>query len=300
MLLLLLTLVAQGQPALRAPVSPPPVREGENPTAPAAARPDAPVAQPPSTPAAESAAQPAAQSATPPASPRAAQPASPAAADSWTAQFDEAWKRRDTDGGMRELKQLLKHALVDDPHSFDANWRQAALLNWEASGLDGDAKAKLGKAAWGFGDIAVLAKPDDVHGHYQAGTGIGLYSEGVGILSALSEGLEGKFRSRLQAALRINKDYLDGAPQVVWGRYFYKLPWPKRDIDESIRVLSAAVKSHPHNLRARLYLADSLAENGKGDEAKKLDQAILEAPLGEDPPEDKQVKAQAKKWLSQH
>lgn len=285
MLLLLLTLVAQAQPALPPPVAPPPVREGEKPTAPAAARPDAPVAQPASQ---------------PPASPQAAQPASPAPADSWTAQFDEAWKRRDTDGGMRELKQLLKHALVDDPHSFDANWRQAALLNWEASGLEGDAKAKLGKAAWGFGDIAVLAKPEDVHGHYQSGTGIGLYSEGVGILTALSEGLEGKFRSRLQAALRIDKDFLDGAPQVVWGRYFYKLPWPKRDIDESIRVLSAAVKSHPHNLRARLYLADSLAENDKGDEAKKLDQAIVDAPLGEDPPEDKQVKAQAKKWLSQH
>src|ERR1700694_19869 len=235
MLLLLLTLVAQAQPAPGAPVAPPPVREGEKPGAPAAARPDAPVAQH--------------------ASP-------PPAAESWTAQFDEAWKRRDTGGGMRELKQLLKHALVDDPHSFDANWRQAALLNWEASSLDGAAKANLGKAAWGFGDIAVLSKPEDVHGHYQSGTGIGLYSEGVGILTALSQGLEGKFRSRLQAALRLDKDYLDGAPQVVWGRYFYKLPWPKRDIDESIRVLSAAAKSHPHNLRARLYLADSLAENG--------------------------------------
>ena len=133
-----------------------------------------------------------------------------------------------------------------------------------------------------------------------AGTGIGLYSEGVGILTALSQGLEGKFRDRIQAALKIDQDFLDGAPQVVWGRYFFKLPWPKRNVGESIKVLSAAMDQHPRNLRAKLYLADSLADDGKGAEARKIVQEILDAPLLGDVPEQKRMKDLAKKWLSNH
>ena len=57
------------------------------------------------------------------------------------------------------------------------SWR----LKWKVYVLGG-----LGKLAWAAGDKAISAKPDDVHGQYQAGTGIGLYSEGVGILTALS------------------------------------------------------------------------------------------------------------------
>jgi hypothetical protein len=218
----------------------------------------------------------------------------------WKERFDELWKKRDQPGVEKQLNLVLKEALTADPVSFDATWRQSALLNWQANGAEGDFKAGLGKAAWTAGDKAITAKPDDVHGHYNSGVGVGLYSEGVGILTALSQGLEGKFRDRLQAALRIDKDYLDGAPQVVWGRYFYKLPWPKRDVDESIKVLTEAVKSHPRNWRAKIYLADSLADNGKGDEAKKLVQEVLDAKGGEDPPEEKRLKDMAQKWISSH
>src|SRR5205807_5042991 len=126
-------------------------------------------------------------------------------------------------------------------------------------------------------------------------------SEGVGILTALAQGLEGKFRDRLLAALRIDKDYLDGAPQVVWGRYFFKLPWPKRDVGESIKVLSEAVRTHPNNWRAKIYLADSLMDDGRGVEGRKLIQEVLDAKgSGDDPPEEKRLKDLAQKWMSSH
>ena len=239
-----------------------------------------------------------------PAAPAAAAPApaaaAPAAAQGWTQKFDDLWARRDAPGAEKSLHQLLKAQLATDPGDFEANWRLASLLNWQANATQGDLKASLGKGAQEAGDKAILARPDDVRGHYHSGVGVGLYSEGVGILTALSQGLEGKFRDRLQAALRIDKDYLDGQPQVVWGRYFFKLPWPKRDVDESVKVLTAAVASHPNNWRAKIYLADSLADQGKGDEARKLVQAVVDAKAGDDAPEEKRLKDYAAKWLSNH
>jgi hypothetical protein len=201
---------------------------------------------------------------------------------------------------MKQLHALIDEQLKAAPASFEANWRLASLYNWEANGTEGDPKANLGKKAWEAGDKAILARPDDVRGHYQAGTGIGLYSEGISIITALAQGMEGKFRERLQAALRIDKDYLDGAPQVVWGRYFYKLPWPKRDVDQSIKVLEECIASHPSNLRAKLYLADSLADQGKTEDARRFVQDMLDARNGDDPPEDHRLKEMAKKWMGSH
>jgi hypothetical protein len=240
-----------------------------------------------------------------PAQPPAQAPAAPAApaqeASGWMAQFDQLFPQRADPKVLKQLYALVEPQLKQNDQDFEANWRLAALLNWDANNYpNGDLKAGLGKKAWLVADRAIGAKPDDVRGQYNAAVGIGLYSEGVGILTALSQGLEGKFKSRAEAAQRIDKDYLDGAPQVVWGRYFFKLPWPKRDIGQSIKVLSAAVQSHPDNLRAKLYLADSLLEDGKKAEAKKLADQIVAAPTGKDPSEDNKVKADTAQWIKQH
>jgi hypothetical protein len=218
----------------------------------------------------------------------------------WREQFDELWKRRDEPGAEKQLEQVLQQHLAVEPRSFDANWRLASLYNWEADAKEGDEKAALGKKAWDAGDRAIAANADDVHGHYTAAVGIGLYSEGVGIITALSQGLEGKFRDRILTAQRLDKDYLDGAPQVVWGRYFFKLPWPKRNVDEATKVLTQVVRTHPRNLRAKIYLADCYADADKVEEGTKLAQQVLAAPGGDDPPEERRVKKKARNWIEAH
>jgi len=218
----------------------------------------------------------------------------------WREHFDELWKTRDQPGVEKELEQVVQQHLAAEPRSFEANWRLAALYNWLADAKEGDEKAALGKKAWDAADRAINANANDVHGQYNAAVGIGLYSEGVGIITALSQGLEGKFRDRILNALRLDKDYLDGAPQVVWGRYFFKLPWPKRDVDQALKVLTEAVRTHPHNLRAKVYLADCYADADKAEEGMKLVRQVLDAPPGDDPPEERRMKKKARNWIEAH
>jgi hypothetical protein len=218
----------------------------------------------------------------------------------WRERFDELWKVRDQPGMEKELEQVVLQHLAAEPRSFEANWRLSALYNWIADSKEGDEKAELGKKSWDAADKAVTANPNDVRGQYNGGVGIGLYSEGVGIITALAQGLEGKFRDRVLASLRLDKDYLDGAPQVVWGRYFFKLPWPKRDVGESTKVLTEAVRTHPKNLRGKLYLADCYADADKIEEGKKLVQQIVDAPGGDDPPDERRLKKRARNWIEAH
>jgi len=218
----------------------------------------------------------------------------------WQQSFDELWKERDRPGVTAQLHRILEPQLAQDKRSFDANWRLSALYNWEANQVEGDRRAELGHKAWDAAEIAVATHPKDVRAQYNEAVGIGLYAEGNGILKALSQGLEGKFRDHIGAALKADKDYLDGAPQVVWGRFFFKLPWPKRDDNQSIAILAPLMDSHPHNLRAKLYLADSVADEGSVDNGRKLVQQILDAPPGDDPPETHFLQGEARKWLAAH
>lgn len=224
-----------------------------------------------------------------------------AQAAGWMADFDKLWHERSDPKAVKKLYDIVEPVQKKNDTDFEANWRLSALLNWDANNYpDGDLKAGLGKRAWTVGDKAIQGRPDDVRGQYNAAIGIGLYSEGVGILTALSQGLEGKFKSRAQAALRIDKDYLEGAPQVLWGRFFMKLPWPKKDLDQSIKVLTSVVKDHPENLRAKYFLADSLLDDGKKAEAKKLGAEVMAAPHGKDLAEDKKVRSETERWLKAH
>ena len=236
------------------------------------------------------------------AAPVLAEGAAAAPAAGWIADFDKLWTQRNDPKVVAQLYKIVEPVQKANDADFEANWRLSALLNWDANNYPdgGDAKAGLGKRAWTVGDKAIQARPDDVRGQYNAAIGIGLYSEGVGILTALSQGLEGKFKSRALAALRIDKDYSYGGPQVLLGRFYYKLPWPKKDLGESIKLLTGAAKDHPENLRAKFYLADSLLDDGKKAEAKKLGDEVMAAKGSTDPAEDAKVKSETANWLKSH
>lgn len=234
----------------------------------------------------------------------AAAPAAPAAAPAadWKSRYEVLYGTRDQSASLKEMYALVEAQLAKDPGDYEAQWRLAQLYCWQANGMtDGtDLKANIGKRCWDAGEKAVALNQTDVKGQYWAAVGMGLYSEGLGILSALSQGIEGKIKNRVKLAIAADKDYLDGGPTMLFGRILWKLPWPKRDLDESIKLLRATLEAHPKNLRAKIYLADALHTDDKEAEAKAFAQSALDAPLGWDQPDDKRNHEQAKKWLANH
>jgi hypothetical protein len=241
------------------------------------------------------------QPATKPAAPTPTSAEPTPAAEGWTARFDRLWPLREDPKVLEEVRNLAATAQSRNATDYDANWRLASVMVWEADGLpDGDQKAAVAKQAWETAEKAVAVKPKEVEGQYYAGAGLGLYSEGVGVLTALRQGLEGKFRGYSLAALRTNRDFLDGAPLVLWGRYFFKLPWPKRDVGQSVKVLTNCLVKHPANLRAKLYLAEALLSDDRKAEAKKQIEQIAAAPPGTDPSEDHRIRNRSAQWMKQH
>lgn len=210
--------------------------------------------------------------------------------------WDALYARRGDAATLKQLDEALGQALKANPEDYEVLWRVARLRQWQADGsTDSNVKKNLGKQAWELGDKARKLAPERVEGHYYASSGIGLYSQAVGILKALGEGLEGKYNERLDTAMKLDPTFERGGPLLLKGRYYYELPWPKRDLKKSTSFFQKVLAKNPENLRAWLYLSETLLADG---EEKKAQEAILkvtQGSVGYDPAEGQRVQGWAKK-----
>lgn len=217
------------------------------------------------------------------------------------AQADAAYKVRDEPGKLEEVADALVKAEKLAPDDYGVLWRLSRYYFWVADdpSLSNDEKSQLGKKGWEFGDRATRADPNRVEGWFFAAAGVGNYALGIGVLKALSQGIEGKFRERLDKAQKIDPGFLDGAIENAWGRFFFKLPWPKYNADEAKRHLRLAMRLNPSNVRARVYLAEVYLKENHPRDARKLLEDVMAQPIGQyDPPEERRYQSRARILLS--
>jgi tetratricopeptide (TPR) repeat protein len=169
----------------------------------------------------------------------------------------------------------------------------------EDPAIPDEQKSELGKKAWDLGERAAAADPNRVEAWFYAVSGMGNYSLGIGILSALAKGIEGKFKDRLSRAERLDPGFLAGGVQCAWGRFWFKLPWPKHDAAKSQAALQAALARNPDNVRAHVYLGDLHLDEGRRAEARAEYQAALAKPPGQyDAPEERRWQGVARAALA--
>ncbi len=214
---------------------------------------------------------------------------------------DSAYARRDEPGALDEVRSALDQARKLAPDGYEVLWRLARLEFWEADdpSLPSKEKSRLGKQAWEDGDHATRVNPERVEGWNYAAAGMGFYALGIGVFQAVGEGIEGKFKEHLSRAEKIDPDYSHGAIQTAWGRFWYKLPWPKYDARKAERALQKALEENPHNVRAHVYLADVYRKEGHEGRARAELQKALEHPPGlYDAPEERRMQGEARAELA--
>ncbi len=226
---------------------------------------------------------------------------SPPEVEALLRRSDAAYARRDEPGALDEVWSTLDEARRLAPDDYEVLWRLARVEFWEADdpAIASKEKSRLGKQAWEDGDHASRINPDRVEGWNYAAAGMGFYALGIGMLQAMDEGIEGKFKERLSRAERIDAGYSHGAIQTAWGRFWFKLPWPKYDGRKAERELRKALEENPDNVRAHVYLADLYRKEGHRDRAREeLERALAHEPGRYDAPEERRMQAAARAALA--
>ncbi len=228
-----------------------------------------------------------------------AAPSAPVA--SLLAEADASYARRDDPAQLAAHRARLAEAEKLAPGDYDVLWRLARLNFWLADDpkLPGKEKSRLGKTGWDYGDRATVANPKGVEGWYFAAGGVGNYALGIGVITALRQGIEGKFKDRLSRSESIDPNFLNGAIQGAWGRFWYELPWPKYDARKSKRSLEQALAKNPNNVRVHVYLAELNLKEERFDGWRTELQKALAAPPGRyDAPEERRWQEVARRMLA--
>ncbi|MGC4113174.1 MAG: hypothetical protein QM765_00535 [Myxococcales bacterium] len=213
--------------------------------------------------------------------------------------LDELWARRDEPAIVEQSEKLLAQALAEHPSSVGVLWRAGRLHFWRADVSDDlRTRESMSLRGWEEAEKAVGLDPGSADARYWAAAACGTYAEAIGVLNALSKGLDGKLRKNLDWVVERVPAYEWGGPLLTIGRYWAQLPWPKRDRKKALENLRAAVRAHPNNLRAKLYLVEVLQAEGssasKREADQHLEQILAAAPGGYDAPEERLIQRRAR------
>jgi tetratricopeptide (TPR) repeat protein len=212
------------------------------------------------------------------------------------ARLDDLHKRRDDRGAWQEEQKLVQALIARAPNDYGVLWRAARFYFWASDdpGVSKEQRSRWGKDGWDLAEKAIALNPNDVAGYYWGAVCMGNYALGLGVVKALSQGMEGKFRDRLTHAQALDAGYQFGGIDTAWGRFFDKLPWPKRDRKKAEEHLRKAIELNPAALRARVYLASSYIDADRLMDAKRLlDEVVAAVPGRYDAPEERRAQALA-------
>jgi len=217
------------------------------------------------------------------------------------AEIDASYARRDEPGVMDAMLARLSEAERRWPADYEVLWRLARHHFWLADdpAVEKKEKSRIGKTAWDYGDRAAAANPERVEGWDYAAAGMGNYALGIGIFTALRQGIERKFKERLSRAERIDPGFENGAIQTAWGRFWYELPWPKYSAKRCRQALEDALGRNPENVRARVYLAELELKEDEPEKARaELEKAVANPPGRYDAPEERRWQDVARRMLA--
>jgi TPR repeat protein len=148
-------------------------------------------------------------------------------------------------GGLEDLEaalDLYAQARQAAPGDYATLWKSARAHRDYANRVkqeklpDWKAICKTqGKIAMQLAEQAVALAPERVEGHYYYGLSVGIYSDGVSILTALSEGLKDKTQTSFEKAYALDKHYNRAGPILSLGRFWTVLPWPLHDRPKALK-----------------------------------------------------------------
>ncbi|MBS2028270.1 MAG: hypothetical protein JST54_10225 [Deltaproteobacteria bacterium] len=216
------------------------------------------------------------------------------------AKVDQLNTTRDSADSIKQMDAALSEALKASPNDYGLLWRAARMHCWIGEGLSKEQSERRkveAKQCWDLGAKAVNAKPEGVEGNYFAANGAGNYSTEIGILKALGAGMEGIFNGYLDKAIKLDAGFQAASPLIAKGRYYFSLPWPKRSYSKAEDQFKKALAAEPKAIRAKLWLAETLVNDGDAKAAKvyidQVDAQLAANGDGFDPPEVKRVQS----WL---
>lgn len=208
------------------------------------------------------------------------------------------YKDRDHLASARKATDIWTARLAANPRDFDSAYKLAQARYWlGTNGLpEPDRKPAL-EAGIAAARTAIALNPNRPEGHFWLAANMGALAESFGLRQGIK--YRGPIKDALLMTLKLDAAFLDGSADRALGRWYFKVPGMFGGSDKQSEAhLRKSLSYNANSIISHIFLAETLADLGRKDEARKEAQAAIDAPLVANwAPEDRRFKEQAKQLL---
>jgi tetratricopeptide (TPR) repeat protein len=208
------------------------------------------------------------------------------------------YKDRENLASARKATEIWASRLQANPRDFESAFKLAQARYWlGTNGLpEAERKAAL-EAGIAAARNAIAITANRPEGHFWLAANMGALAESFGLRQGIR--YRGQIKDALLMTLKLDPGFLQGSADRALGRWYYKVPGlfggSNRRSEEHLRK---ALTYNPNSVISHIFLADTLADMGRKEDARKQYQAAIDAPFDPDwAPEDRRFKETAKRAL---
>lgn len=206
-------------------------------------------------------------------------------------------KRADL-ASARAAAAIWNDRLSRNPNDFESAWKLARARYWLGGHVPEQERKGILEAGIEAGRAAIRIAPDKPDGHFWMAANMGALAESFGLRQGLK--YRAAIKSELETVLQLDPGFLEGSADRALGRWYNEVPRLFGGSNkESEAHLRKALTYNPQSTITLYFLAETLLDEGKHDEARAVLQKVLDAPL--DPewaPEDHDYKQKAQALLA--
>ena len=211
---------------------------------------------------------------------------------------DVLYRDRETLASAKKAAEIWAGRLASNAKDFDAAYKLAQARYWlGTNGLpEPERKAALESGITAARSaIAIDARRPE--GHFWLAANMGALAESFGLRQGIK--YRGQIKDALLATLKLDPGFLQGSADRALGRWYFKVPGLFGGSNKQSEThLRKSLTYNPNSVISHLFLAETLEDMGRKDEARKECQAAIDAPFDPDwTPEDQRFKAAAERLL---
>jgi len=210
---------------------------------------------------------------------------------------DALYRNRESIVSAQQAEAIWAARLTKDPKDFESAWKLARARYWLGGHADEKKRKTYLEAGIAAGRSAVAIAPNKPEGHFWIAANMGALAESFGMRQGLK--YRGDIKEALETVLKLDPAFQQGSADRALGRWYYKVPGLFGGSDKkSEEHLRKSLTYNPNSSSSLFFLAETLIDLKKKDEARAALQKLLDAPA--DPewaPEDKEFKAKGRVLL---
>jgi tetratricopeptide (TPR) repeat protein len=211
---------------------------------------------------------------------------------------DALYRAREDSGKAQHAADIWSGRLAGNPHDFESAWKLARAEYWLGTQGPDDRRRPALERGTAAGRTASTIEPSRPEGFFWMAANMGALAESYGLRQGIK--YRGDIKNALEKVLMIDPAFQKGSADRALGRWYFKVPGLfGGSKTKSVEHLQKSLTYDPNSTASHYFLAETLLDMNRKDEARAELQKVIDAPIEPEwAPEDRDFKDKARRLIS--